>query len=388
MKIKIPLLARVALAMALGVGFACVAPKFGIRIATTLSGIFSQILKFIVPLVILGLVTPAIAETGKRAGRMLLLTVGMAYVSSIGAGFFTYGVGAALFPKIVTALPGSLAQGVEFAPYFTILFPPVADVMTSLLLSFILGLAIPATGSTALMRAFEELREIILRALEVLVIPLLPFYIFCVFAEMAASGKVGPVMAVFAKVFLVNFTLTAVVLLAQYAIACLVAHRNPFVALARMLTAYATAMGTASSAATIPVTLRQTKANGVSEATADFVIPLCATVHLAGSMIQITSCSYALMIMHGMVPSLGTMVGFVLLLAVVMVAAPGVPGGAIMSALGILQTSLGFSAEMNALMITLYIAFDSFGTACNVTGDGAIAILMDRICSREASSAA
>lgn len=378
-KIKIPLLGKVLLAMVLGVGFAYVSPHAGVRLTATLSGIFSQILKFVVPLVIIGLVTPAIAETGSCAGKMLLWTVLIAYVSSVLAGLFACCVGWSVFPHIVSALPDNLAHGAEIAPFFTIQFPPVADVMTSLLLSFVLGLAIPATGSHALMRAFVELREVVLRMLEKLVIPLLPIYIFCIFAGMTATGKVGPVINVFARVYLVNFSVMAATLLFQYSVACLVARRNPLVALYRMLTAYATALGTASSAATIPVTLRQTKANGVSAATADFVIPLCATVHLSGSMIQITSCAMALFFMHGTVPAAGMMFGFVLLLAIVMVAAPGVPGGAIMAALGVLQTSLGFSAEMNALMITLYIAADSFGTACNVTGDGAIAILMDRL---------
>lgn len=378
-KIKIPLLGKVILAMLLGVGFAHVAPPAGIRLTVTLSGFFAQLLQFVVPLVILGLVTPAIAETGRSAGRMLLLTVGIAYVSSVCAGLFACGTGMALFPHIITTLPQDLAQGVSFEPYFTLKFPPFADVMTSLLLSFILGLAIPATKAAGLMHAFVEFRNVVLLTLEKLVIPLLPIYIFCIFADMTASGKVGAVINVFAKVYLINFSVMAAMLLAQYAIACLVARRNPLLALARMLTAYATALGTASSAATIPVTLRQTKRNGVSESTADFVIPLCATVHLSGSMIQITSCALALLFMNGAVPSFGTMLGFVLLLGVVMVAAPGVPGGAIMSALGVLQSALGFSPEMNALMITLYIAADSFGTACNVTGDGAIAILMDRL---------
>jgi len=375
---KLPLLVKVLMAMGLGIVFALYLPPWCVRVTNTLADVFSQLLKFVVPLVIIGLVTPAIAETGERAGKLLLVTVLVAYVSSVCSGFFIYGMGSFVFPRIVTTMPENLGQGIELAPYFKLAIPPIADVMTALVLSFVLGLAIPATGSRSMQQLFVELRQVVMRTLEVMIIPLLPAYIFCIFADMTASGKVGPIMTVFAKVFLFNFTISVIVLLVQYTLAGIVARRNPLVALWRMLPAYATALGTSSSAATIPVTLRQTKANDVSPATADFVIPLCATVHLAGSMLQITSCALALFLMHGTVPSVGMMSGFILLLGVVMVAAPGVPGGAIMSAYGLLLSALGFSEAMAGLMITLYIAADSFGTACNVTGDGAIAIAIDR----------
>ena len=173
--------------------------------------------------------------------------------------------------------------------------------------------------------------------------------------------------------------MTFVILILQYLLAGAVTKRNPFKLLATMMPAYFTALGTASSAATIPVTLKQTLKNKVSEEVAGFVIPLCATIHLSGSTLKITACAIAIMMINGMPFDFPLMLGFILMLGVVMVAAPGVPGGAIMASLGVLGSILGFNTEQEAMMITLYVAMDSFGTACNVTGDGAIALIIDRI---------
>ena len=197
--------------------------------------------------------------------------------------------------------------------------------------------------------------------------------------NMAFTGQAWHIVKVFISIIGVIFAMHIVLLVVQYCIAGMVAHRNPFKALATMLPAYFTALGTSSSAATIPVTLEQTKRNGVDESIAGFVVPLCATIHLSGSAMKITACAVALMLMQGVAIHTGTFVGFVMMLGVMMVAAPGVPGGAIMAALGVLQSILGFDAGQQALMIALYITMDSFGTACNVTGDGAIALIVNRI---------
>lgn len=210
-------------------------------------------------------------------------------------------------------------------------------------------------------------------------VPLLPIYIFGIFLNMTHSGQVFSILMVFIKIIGVIFVLHIFLLVFQYSVAALFVRKNPFRLLGRMLPAYFTALGTQSSAATIPVTLEQTKKNGVSADIAGFVIPLCATIHLSGSTLKIVACALALMMMQGMPFDFSLFAGFIFMLGITMVAAPGVPGGAIMASLGILQSMLGFDESAQALMIALYIAMDSFGTACNVTGDGAIALIIDKI---------
>ena len=218
-----------------------------------------------------------------------------------------------------------------------------------------------------------------MQLIENIIVPLLPLFILGIFVSMTFSGKVFSVLSVFISIIGVIFALHILLLLLQYTIAAVLTKRNPFKLLATMMPAYFTALGTQSSAATIPVALEQTLKNGVSEKIAGFVIPLCATIHLSGSTMKITACAMALMILEGRPIDFTLFVGFIFMLGITMVAAPGVPGGAIMAAVGILQTMLGFNEEMIGLMIALYIAMDSFGTACNVTGDGAIALIIDKI---------
>ena len=186
-------------------------------------------------------------------------------------------------------------------------------------------------------------------------------------------------MTVFIQIIGIIFALHIVVLILQFSVAGIVTKRNPFKLLVTMLPAYFTALGTQSSAATIPVTLKQTIKNKVNEDVAGFVIPLCATIHLSGSTLKIVSCAIALMMMHNTPVEASNMIYFICMLGVVMVAAPGVPGGAIMAAISVLQSILGFDESQIALMIALYITMDNFGTACNVTGDGAIALIIDKI---------
>lgn len=230
-----------------------------------------------------------------------------------------------------------------------------------------------------LKNAARDFQDIIVRMISAVILPLLPIYIFGIFLNMTHSGQVFSILMVFIKIIGVIFLLHIFLLVFQYCIAALFVRRNPFKLLGKMLPAYFTALGTQSSAATIPVTLEQTKKNGVSSDIAGFVIPLCATIHLSGSTLKIVACALALMMMQGMPFDFPLFAGFIFMLGITMVAAPGVPGGAIMASLGILQSMLGFDESAQALMIALYIAMDSFGTACNVTGDGAIALIVDKI---------
>ena len=382
-KIRFGLLPQIALAIVLGIALGGFVPSQFVRCTNTFSSVFDQFIKFMVPLIIVGLVAPAIAETGRGAGRMLLLTVSIAYTSTLFAGFLGYFVSVETFPSLVS---GDAAKAVgdaakTFAPYVTIRIPPMLDVMSALVISFILGLGMIFAESDILKRGFIEFRTVITKTISVALVPLLPFYIFAIFLDMTAAGKTKTVLAAFAAIIAVFTLLTFTVILVQFCIAGAVAKKNPFKAIATMLPAYLTALGTSSSAATIPVTRAQTIKNGVRPEVADFVIPLCATVHLAGSTIKLVACAVALLLMEGATEqiNLTTFAGFIAMVGVVMVAAPGVPGGAVMAALGILESILGFDQAQLALMITLYVATDSIGTACNITGDCAIAMIMDRI---------
>ncbi len=382
-KIKFGLLPRIAVAIILGIAIGGFVPAEIVRGVNTFTSVFDQFIKFMVPLIIVGLVAPAIAETGHGAGKMLLCTVSIAYASTLFAGFLGYFVSVAAFPSLVSA---DAAKAVEeaaktFAPYVTIKIPPMLDVMSALVVSFIMGLGMIFAESDILKRGFVEFRTIITKAISVALVPLLPFYIFGIFLDMTAAGKTKTVLAAFAAIIAVFTLLTFVVILVQFCIAGAIARKNPLKAIYTMLPAYLTALGTSSSAATIPVTRAQTIKNGVSPETADFVVPLCATVHLAGSTVKLVSCAVALLLMAGTTAQINvaTFAGFIAMIGIVMVAAPGVPGGAVMAALGILESMLGFDQAQLALMITLYVATDSIGTACNITGDGAIAMIMNRI---------
>ena len=378
---KTGLLTKILIAIAMGIITGLFFPEWMVRIFVTINGIFSQFLGFIIPLIIIGLVTPAISDIGKTAGRMLLLTVAIAYGSTIISGFISYLTGAAIFPGMIDAgkALSDMGNAKETAPYFTVSIPPMMNVMTALVLAFTLGLGLAAIDRKTLKDAVHDFEEVIVKTIKTAIIPLLPLYIFGIFLNMTFAGQVFSILTVFIKIIGIIFLIHIGILIIQFVIAGCLSKKNPFRLLWTMLPAYFTALGTQSSAATIPVTLEQARKNGVSEEVAGFTIPLCSTIHMSGSTLKIVACALALMIMKGMPYDFGMFAGFICMLGITMVAAPGVPGGAIMASLGLLQSMLGFDAECQALMIALYIAMDSFGTACNVTGDGAIAVIIDRI---------
>ena len=355
-KIHIGLLPRIVIAIAAGIAFGNVLPMMLIRAFVTFNSIFSEFLNFSIPLIIVGLVTVAIANIGKGAGKMLLATVLIAYGATLFAGFLSYFTGTTFFPSLIQQdVPleqVSEAQGI--LPYFNVAIPPLMNVMTALVLAFTLGLGLAHLKTDALKNVALDFQEIVVKTISTVILPLLPVYIFGIFLNMTRSGQVFGILSVFIKIIGIIFLL-------------------------HILPAYFTALGTQSSAATIPVSLEQTVKNGVSPGIAGFVIPLCATIHLSGSTLKIVACALALMIMQGIHYDFQLFAGFIFMLGITMVAAPGVPGGAIMASLGILQSILGFGESEQALMIALYIAMDSFGTACNVTGDGAIALVIDKI---------
>ncbi|MEJ5997948.1 dicarboxylate/amino acid:cation symporter [Corynebacterium sp. H130] len=380
-KITNSLLFRVIIAIILGIVCSLFFPEWLARVFVTFNGLFGNFLGFFVPILIFALITPAIASLGKGAGKWLGITTGIAYTSTILSGALALFVAKSMYPWLLKGQAMVEAADIDataLSPYFEVEMPAPMEVMAALLLAFTVGLGMTAVKSNTLYEAAEELQHVIMKVIEKFIIPLLPVFIFGMFLSMGMNGNLLLTLTAFGKVLLLATIMTWIVLILQFLLAGAVAGRNPFTSLKNMLPAYGTALGTSSSAATIPVTYAATLKNGVSEAVAGFVIPLCATIHLSGSMMKIGLFAFSIMWMNGMDMSTATMIGFILLLGIMMIAAPGVPGGAIMAAVGLLQSNLGFDEGQIALMIAAYIAIDSFGTACNVTGDGAIAMIVNK----------
>ena len=382
-KPRFGLLSRVVLAIVLCIVLGSFAPVPFVRGVNTVVALIGQFIKFLVPLIIVGLVAPAIADTGRGAGKLLLATVAIAYGSTLFAGFLGYFVSIVAFPSLVSAGAGQVVDDAarEFQPYVQLSIPPIMDVMSALVFSFMAGLGMVFSECDTLKRVFSDFRAVVVRTISGVLVPVLPLFIFGIFLDMTAAGKAGRVLVDFAAIIAVFSALTIVVIVIQYCVAGVVAGKNPFKAMWKMLPAYMTALGTSSSAATIPVTREQTLAIGVSREIADFTVPLCATVHLAGSTVKIVSCAVALLLVagRGAEINLATFAGFIAMVGIVMIAAPGVPGGAVMAAIGLLESMLGFDHAQIALLIALYLSTDSIGTACNIAGDGAIAIVVDKM---------
>lgn len=378
---KIALIWKVLIACVLGVIFGLFLPVPIVRIFTTFNAIFSQFIGFMVPLIIVGLVTPAICKVGRKAGKMVLVTVVLAYFSTVLAGLFSYFTSSSIFPNLI----GDGSKGVELAsnvnvdPFFTMNIPPLMDVMTALVLSFMMGILLTMVERDYLRNVVYDFESVIVMAISKVFIPLLPIYIFSIFLKMSCTGEAMPVLKVFAVLILVIFAMSLVWLIVMFLVSGGISGKNPFKSMKNMLPAYFTALGTSSSAATIPVTMSSAVNCGVRSDIAGFTVPLCATIHMPGSMLKITACAVTIMLMQGMPFNLSMFIGFIALLAITMVAAPGVPGGAIMAALGVLSSVLGFGDTDQAMMIALYVVMDSFGTACNVTGDGAVALIINSI---------
>ena len=382
-KLKIGILPKVIIAIITGILASMVFPMWCVRIFVSISSIFSDFLSFFIPLFILGLVAPGIGDLGKGAGKLLAITALIAYGSTIVAGLFSYFTTRWSLPLLLSAEELTSGANLNFeetlTSFFSVEMPPLMGVTTALVLAFVIGLGASAIEGEKTKALLQEFRDIIILIIEKAIIPLLPLFIFGIFIKIGAEGQVAVVLGLFFKVILVIFAMHVLWLLFQFITAGAITNKNPFKALITMLPAYMTALGTQSSAATIPVTLMQTKKNGVDEDVADFVIPLCATIHLSGSMLKIVACAYAVMFMTGMDAGFELFFSFIMMLGITMIAAPGVPGGAIMAAVALLQSMLGFDETLIGLMIALYITMDSFGTACNITGDGAIAMVMNKI---------
>ena len=381
MKLKFGLLARILTAIVAAIVLGQFVPEWFVRIFATFNGLFGGFLTFVVPLIIIGFIAPGIAQLGAGSGKLLGLSTFFAYFSTIIAGLLAYFAASNILPNFISKNSGeNVSDPTAFLAeaFFEIEMTPLMGVMAALIFAFIMGVGMTAIKSEMLKKGFEEFNAIIEKVISVIIIPLLPIHIFGIFLNMTFAGQVAKIISVFAVVFILIVVLHWIMLLIQYSAAGTLNGKNPFKLLKIMIPAYFTALGTQSSAATIPVTLQQAKKTGASDKVTDFTIPLFATIHLSGSTITIVTCALGVMVMNGVDFTFTTMIGFILMLGVTMIAAPGVPGGGVMSAIGLLGTMLGFDETMIALMIALYMAQDSFGTATNVTGDGALALIVDR----------
>lgn len=386
MKQSNSLLIRIIIAIALGVIIGQFINEDFLRVFLTFNGLFSQFLGFCIPLIIIGLIIPSIGKLGSTASNIVLITTALAYLSTLLSGITAYGVSMASFPSLLEGQSlTNISESTSLSPYFSLSIPPMFNVMTALVLAFTIGIGVSKIQNSTLLKVSEEFETIITNVIAHIIIPLLPLYIFGIFLDMTYTGEVFTIINIFVKIIAVIFALHIFYLIFIFSIAGAISRKNPIKLLFNMLPAYFTALGTQSSAATIPVSLEQTLKNKVSEKVAKLVIPLCATIHLSGSALKIVSCTLALMIVQQIPIDFGDYIGFIFMLGIAMVAAPGVPGGAIMAAIGIISTMLGFDEKNQALMISLYIAMDSFGTAGNVTGDGAIAVIVDNIFKKKES---
>ncbi len=368
----------IILGILIGIGSSYINTEFPVKLLVTFNSLFGSLLSFLIPLIIIGFIVPGIASLGNKSGKGLLITTLVSYISTFSIGLITFFIGSYVLPKfIVTA---TLANNtLDIKPYFSIDIPPMISIMSALAFSFLLGIGISKIKNSYILKISEEFNHVISLTIKNILIPLVPFYILSIFAKLSFSGEIFTTLKSFGIVYAVLFSIQGFYLLIQYIIAGSIKKSNPLKLIKNMIPAYMTALGTQSSAATIPVTLNCAKKNGVEEDVCDFVIPLGATINLAGDTITLVLASMAVMYMKGEVPTLGLMLPFILMLGVTMVAAPGVPGGGVMAALGLLEGMLGFGNVEKSLMIALHAAQDSFGTATNVTGDGAIAVIVEAI---------
>lgn len=385
MKLVLKLIAGILAGLLLGL----YAPEWVARVLFTAKTVIGQLITFTIPLIILFFIMSGIASLPKNSGKLLGKTVALSYCSTILAGLFAFTVASHLIPQFTTAAEPTTATAIKLASYVNLEIPPLFGVMSALAAAFVFGIGISATQATDLRRVADQGRDIIDRLLAKVIIPLLPFYIAGVFVEMTVEGTVFATLKTFGVVLVMAILMHWIWLSVLFIGTGLALGRSPAQLIKNMLPAYFTALGTMSSAATIPVALQSSKNNGVSDGIANFTVPLCATIHLCGSTITLVTCATAVMFLseHLAIPGIETMLPFIMMLGVIMIAAPGAPGGGVMSALGLLTSMLGFGEASIALMIALYLAQDSFGTACNVTGDGVIALWADRFANGSESAA-
>ena len=368
---------RLILALILGVVLGQVFGEGIMKVVVSLQYIMGQLITFCVPLIVIGFIAPSITRMGNNASKMLGLAVILAYLSSICAAFMSTGSGYALIPHLAIATD---IEGLKELPpvVFQLNIPQIMSVMSALALSLMLGLAAVWTKSTLTCQLLEEFQRIVLTIVEKVIIPVLPFYICATFCNLSYQGMITHQLPAFVQIILIVMAGHYIWLAVLYLIAGAYSGKNPWEVVRHYGPAYLTAVGTMSSAATLSVALDcARKSKVLRRDLVDFGIPLFANIHLCGSVLtEVFFCMTISKMLYGQLPSLGTMILFCLLLGIFAIGAPGVPGGTVMASLGLITGVLMFDDAGTALMLAIFALQDSFGTACNVTGDGALTLFL------------
>ncbi|MBO5918828.1 MAG: dicarboxylate/amino acid:cation symporter [Oscillospiraceae bacterium] len=377
MKILKSLPAKLLIGLLLGMVVGLFAPEGLMTVVVTVKYVLGQLIMFCVPLIIIGFIAPSITKLGSSASRMLTVALVLAYVSSILAAFLSMGAGYGLIPALPIAAQVDSLRDLP-AVAFQLDIPQIMPVMSALVLSVLLGLAAVWTKAAVMIRLLDEIQKIVLQIVSKIVIPVLPFFIGCTFAGLAYDGTITKQLPVFLIVILIVMVGHYIWMAVLYGAAGLYSGTNPIEIVKHYGPAYITAVGTMSSAATLSVALTCAhKAKTLRKDMVDFGIPLFANIHLCGSVLtEVFFVMVVSKILYGQLPSIGSMVLFCLLLGVFAIGAPGVPGGTVMASLGLIMSVLGFDATGTGLMLTIFALQDSFGTACNVTGDGALTLML------------
>ncbi|PIG99629.1 dicarboxylate/amino acid:cation symporter [Clostridium combesii] len=380
---RLGLLTKLVLGIIFGILIGMISKTLGmyhvVRALNTFSGLFGGFLNFCIPLIIIGFVAPGIADLGKGSGKLLGITVLFAYLSTIIAGMAAFLLGQFILPRLIKNSGNMFKSKVYLEPFFKIDIPPIMGVMSALVLAFVLGICIPYIKGKNLLEVTKDFKGIVEIIVKNVIIPLVPIHIAGIFSKLTASGEIVQTLKTFSSVYLIIIPLQIAYIVLQYFVAYAVSRKSPIKAIKNMIPGYMMALGTQSSAASIPVNLQCAKKNDLSDDVVDFVIPLCATIHLAGDTITLVLGAMGIMLMSGQAPTAALMIPYIFMLGVTMVAAPGIPGGGVYATLGLLKDMLMFNPAQQGLMIAIHFAQDSFGTATNVCGDGAIAIVVDKL---------
>ena len=379
----VSLILKLLAGLVLGALLGFVANEAVMDVVVSLRHIFGQIIFFLVPLVIVGFITPAIVRLGQNASKILVVAVCLAYASSLGAALFSMGSGYLVIPHLSIATETETLRKLP-EMVFRLDIPPLFSVMSALVTALFFGVAIAWTKSETLGKVFAELERIMTWLVTRVLIPILPFFVGLSFMGLAYEGSLTKHLPIFVTMVVLVIFGHFIWLTVLYGIAGLLSGRNPSQVFRYYTPAYLTAVGTMSSAATLPVALECARRSPVlSRTMVEFMVPLGATVHLCGSVLTETFfCMTISLILYGTLPSVGTMLLFCVLLGIFAVGAPGVPGGTVVASLGIVTGVLGFDQTGVALLIAIFALQDSIGTACNVTGDGALTLMLDGIFNR------
>lgn len=368
---------RLLLGIVIGIILGLIFNEGIMKVIVSVQYILGQVITFCVPLIVIGFIAPSITKLGKNASRMLGVAIVIAYVSSIGAAFMSTGAGYALIPHLAI---DSSVEGLRDLPavVFQLDIPQIMPVMSALVLSIVLGLAVTWTGSRNWAALLDEFQNIVLKIVTKVVIPILPFYIGTTFCNLSYEGMITRQLPAFIQIIIIVLIGHFIWMALLYVIAGAYSRRNPMEVVKHYGPAYLTAVGTMSSAATLSVALRcADKSSVLRKDMVSFGIPLFANIHLCGSVLTETFFVMAVSkILYGEIPSVGTMILFCLLLGVFAIGAPGVPGGTVVASLGLISGVLGFLDDGQALMLAIFALQDSFGTACNVTSDGALTLIL------------